>query len=209
MEYITIIIMTKSSKFSGKCVAGIDITNGKWVRLVSDDEETHGAISNEDLICQDGRICDVLDIVNVPILKRCGNLIQPENILIDNSKYITIKGKTKLSTVLKLHPAERRKNILGNEYQYITERKVESVGHSLTLIQVDMLKIIHSQNAEGKTKTKANFRYEGYEYNNMSVTDPDFYSIPNNTIYNKAFLVVSIGTPYNDKYYKFVSKIFV
>ena len=32
-----IIIMTESSKFSGKCVAGIDVDSGEWVRLVSDE----------------------------------------------------------------------------------------------------------------------------------------------------------------------------
>ncbi len=70
------------------------------------------------------------------------------------------------------------------------------------------MEIIQIQTLEGKMKTKANFTYRGDNYEMMSVTDPRFYSIPNGTVYNRAFLVISIGTPYNDKYYKFVSGIF-
>ena len=41
------------------------------------------------------------------------------------------------------------------------------------------------------------------------MTDKDFYSVENGTQYDNAILVVSIGTPYNGKYYKFVSAIYV
>ncbi|MCF2643499.1 hypothetical protein I6E50_13975 [Roseburia hominis] len=209
MGNIRIIIMTESSKFSKKCVAGINIDNGEWVRLVSSDKETHGAISDEDLRCFDGRKCNVLDVVNVPIIRTCGNEIQPENILMDTSKYITIEGKATLSDVLKIHSAEIRDSILGNKYSYITESKVRSVGYSLILVQVEDLVIFQVETSEGKIKTRTTFRYRGNEYQMLSVTDPNFYSIPNGTTYKNAFLVISIGTPYNNRYYKFVAKIFV
>lgn len=209
MGSVEIIIMTESSKFAGKCVAGIDTSNGKWVRLVSDDEETHGAISDKYLICSNGKMCDVLDIVSVPIIQACGNIIQPENVLIDTTRFIEYRGKATFGDVLKLHPAEIRYNILGNSYTYITEQRVETVGYSLTLIKVNNLIIHQVKTPEGKHKTKASFIYRGDEYEMMSVTDPKFYSVSDGTEYNEAFLVVSIGTPYNNKYYKFVSKIFV
>ena len=37
-----IIILTKSKKHSGYCVAGIDYETGEWIRLVSSDSETGG-----------------------------------------------------------------------------------------------------------------------------------------------------------------------
>lgn len=209
MGNIKIIIMTESSKFSAKCVAGINVSNGKWVRLVSGNEKIHGAISNEDLLCKDGRICTILDIVNVPIMGTCGSIIQPENVLIDKSKYIKFEGSATLKDVLRLHPAEVRDTILGNKYSYITEQGIKTVGYSLTLVEVVNLEIIQTQTSDGKMKTKANFTYQGDNYKMMSVTDPRFYSMPNGTVYNRAFLVISIGTPYNDKYYKFVSGIFL
>lgn len=209
MGTIRLIVMTESSKYSGKCVAGIDVETGKWVRLVSDDEETHGAIANSDLYYQDGNRCEVLDIVDVPVIEECGDEIQPENVLIDTRKYIKYVGMATIDDVLEIHPAEKRTYILGNQYSYISEQRVDSVGHSLTLIEVQDLKIEQVENPNGRPKTKATFTYRGYEYVQMSVTDPKFYSIPNGTEYESAVLVVSIGTPFNGRYYKFVSGIYV
>lgn len=201
--------MTESSKFSGKCVAGIDVKSGKWVRLVSDDEETHGAIANSDLYYQDGGKCQVLDIVDVPIIEECGDDIQPENVLLDTSKYIRYVGMASLEDVLEIHPAEIRNDILGNKYSYISEQRVDSVGYSLALVEVQDLEIVQVENPNGRPKTKVNFTYQGYSYTQMSVTDPRFYSVTSGTVYDSAVLVISIGTPYNEKYYKFVSGIYV
>ena len=209
MRSIRLIIMTESSKFAGKCVAGIDVGSGKWVRLVSDDEETHGAIANRDLYYQDGGKCEVLDIVDVPILEECGDDIQPENVLVDTSKYIRYAGMASLKDVLKIHPAEMRSDILGNKYPYISEQRIGTVGYSLALVEVQNLEIVQVENPIGRPKTKANFTFQGCLYTQMSVTDPRFYSVVSGTRYDRAILVVSIGTPYNGKYYKFVSGIYV
>ncbi len=209
MGNIRLIIMTESSKFFGKCVAGIDVESGKWVRLVSDDEETHGAIANRDLYYQDGGKCEVLDIVDVPVIEECGDDIQPENVLMDTSKYIRYVGMASLEYVLEIHPAEVRSDILGNKYSYISEQRVDTVGYSLALVEVQNLEIVQVENPTGRPKTKVNFTYQGYSYTQMSVTDPRFYSVASGTRYDSAILVVSIGTPYNEKYYKFVSGIYV
>lgn len=42
----------------------------------------------------------------------------------------------------------------------------------------------------------------------MSVTDPEFYGIEDGISLSDAYIVVSIGTPYNGACYKFVAKIF-
>ncbi|MGN0507243.1 MAG: dual OB domain-containing protein [Lachnospiraceae bacterium] len=209
MAIMRLIIMTESSKFSGKCVAGINVETGSWVRLVSDDEETHGAIQDSDLYYEDGTKCEVLDVVDVPVIEACGDEIQPENVLMDTSKYIKYVRVASMDDVLEAHPAETRTYILGNQYSYISEQRVNTVGYSLTLVAVQNLRIEQVENPNGRPKTKATFTYRGYEYVQMSVTDPRFYSVPNGTVYGSAILVVSIGTPYNERYYKFVSGIFV
>ena len=50
-------ILTMSSKNHGFCVAGIDLDNGEWIRLVSDDVDTHGALRKEDVRYSDGGYC--------------------------------------------------------------------------------------------------------------------------------------------------------
>ena len=114
-----------------------------------------------------------------------------------------------MEEVLNVHPLESRGNILGNMYPYITEARVGGVGYSLTIVGVDDLEIVQEENPSGKPKTKVKFKYNGNQYENISVTDEKFYSVENGTRYDKAILVVSIGTSYNSKYYKFVSAIYV
>lgn len=183
--------------------------SGGWVRLVTNDESSHGAVSDEDLICEDGKSVQVLDVIDAPILEACNTEIQPENVLLDLDTYIDIVGKMTIEEVLSIHPLEARDNILGNIYSYITEARVGSVGYSLTIVEVDDLEIVQEENLDGKIKTKVNFKYNDTQYEDISVTDKDFYSVENGTQYDNAILVVSIGTPYNGKYYKFVSAIYV
>ena len=79
----------------------------------------------------------------------------------------------------------------------------------MTIVEVNDLEIVQEENLAGKPKTKINFNYNGKQYKNISVTDEKFYYATNGTRYNTAILVVSIGTPYNNRYYKFVSAIYV
>lgn len=209
-ETIDVIIMTLSSKFGNKCVAGINPNTGEWIRLVSNNQTIHGALSNENLKYDNGGKCNILDIVTVPILRYDQNRIQPENVIIDTKSHLKFKGKATLKEVLSIHPPENeyRTTILGNEYMYVEEMRIANVGYSLILVEVTDLKIIHKENPEGKQKTKAYFRYNGREYRDISITDPDYYNKPENIVHKKALLVMSIGTPYNGHYYKFIAKIF-
>ena len=201
MGNIRMVVLTKSSKYGNNCVAGIDLSNGDWIRLVTEDEASHGAVSDNDLICEGGRSVEVLDVIDVPILGMCNDCVQPENVLLDLDTYIEIKGRMTLDEVLKIHPLERKRNILGNDYGYITEARVNTVGYSLIIVEVFDLVITQEENPYGKPKTKAKFIYQGTEYENMSVTDQKFYSIRSGSKFERAILVVSIGTPYNSRYY--------
>lgn len=177
MRNIRLIIMTESSKFSGRCVAGIDVNSGDWIRLVSDDEYTHGAIAISDLYYPNGGKCDVLDIVDVTVIKDCNDYIQPENVLIDISRHIRYVGKASLKDVLDKHPVEVRSNILGNTYSYISEQRVGMLGYSLALVEVQNLEIVQVENPAGQPKTKVNFKYQGELYTQLSVTDTKFFKL--------------------------------
>lgn len=210
MGKLVMIILTKSSKFSAKCVAGINVENGEWERLVSDDVEKQGAIPDYKLQTDTREVC-ILDVVEVPIIGRCGDLLQPENVMIDKTEKMKIIDRVTLQDVLKIHPKENGdyKYILGNPYMYVSEDTINDVHRSLTLVKVKNLIIRQVVTPEQKKKTKACFFYRGDYYENIPVTDPDFYNVLDNSFCKSAYLVVSIGTPYNNKYYKFVAKIFV
>jgi len=74
----TIIILTKSKKHSGYCVAGIDYETGEWIRLLSSDNETEGAVPRDDLVFSNGQILEVYDIITCDLVKPCGTEVQPK-----------------------------------------------------------------------------------------------------------------------------------
>ena len=209
MHYQKIIIMTKSFKNKNYCVAGIDAETGKWVRIVSDDEDTLGALTDRDLIYMDRTACQVMDIAQFPILKKVPTKQQPENILLCRGPFIGKSGTARLEDVLKIHPAENHRFLFGNRYNAIKEEYLEERGvdYSLALVKVDHLVFDYKQNNEGKTKFKASFVYNGITYEGMSVTDPEYYDNEEHGEIPSAHIIVSIGAPYNGKHYKFIARI--
>lgn len=208
---VNVVVLTKSSKYKGYCVAGIDIDTGKWVRMVSNDSQSHGALSYQDLRYADGTTTDVLDQIQVSILDFKPSATQPENILIDESEYFIKKGTLSLSEVLKIHPPERHRALLGNYTYYLEPSEIDTVKHSLVLVKVDSISFNWKITSYGKEKLKINFYYNGKYYSNISVTDPDYYQVQNNSTMQSAIIVISL--PDDDwsrenGYYKFVAKIF-
>ena len=203
---IDVVILTKSSKNSGYCVAGIDVNSRKWVRLVSSDEKSHGALFHLNMQYQNQTYCQILDVVRVPVIRNHPIERQPENILIDEKKNWEKIKEISIDDVFKMHPPETHSFLLGNQYSYITEERVDTVDRSLILVEVSDLIVTHPI----EDTTKASFQYRSTKYKNMSVTDPDFYSTPDRTIIERAALIMSLpDTPYNERYYyKFIAKLF-
>lgn len=203
-------ILTKSSKFKGYCVAGIDINTGEWVRFVSDNKQAHGALSTDDISYADRRICKPLDVVSVDVVGAAPLAHQPENYLVDSQAYWRKTGECYLSEVLNVHPAEVRPYIYGNTSPFIDGEDIDNIDYSLTLVRVSSLTISQTINFNNQPKTKASFIYNGEWYNNMSVTDPDYYSVQSGTRFSSAYLVISLpDTPFPANcYYKFVAQIY-
>jgi hypothetical protein len=101
---VELVILTKSSKNKGYCVAGIDIKSGQWIRLTSDNESSHGALFTNNMQYEDKTICQILDVVRVKIVKRNPVEYQPENILIDKSYYWQKTGRYTIQDVLRIEP---------------------------------------------------------------------------------------------------------
>lgn len=191
MKTKKIIILTESSKFKNNCVAGIEKDTGKWIRVVSDDEDTYGALTKDDIMYKDGTMCEVMDIVNVPYVKAVPTKTQPENILIDRNYYLTKDGVATLDDVLEIHPKEINDYIFGTRYSSVKEEYLEELGvdYSLTLIKVKKLVFNWRENNKGQLKLKVTFKYNDIKYEDMSVTDPDFYEVEEGTTLKKAYVV--------------------
>lgn len=80
-----IMILTKSSKHSDYCVAGIDCVTGKFVRLMSNNDDKEGALSGDHMHYDNDVEAQILDIARVKTVKNIPTKIQPENVLIDEN----------------------------------------------------------------------------------------------------------------------------
>ena len=208
---VELVILTKSSKHKGYCVAGVDVKNGQWIRLVSADESSHGALFQRDMKYADKTASQILDVVRVQVVDRYPSANQPENVLIAQNHCWEKTGSLTIDEVLKIHPPEKHSLIFGNLFPYVIEADIGAIGYSLALVHGKYLHITRKPNPYGvNEKTKVSFKCGPKWYNNISVTDSDYYDIPDGTKISNAILVISLpDTPYpRDEYYKFVAKIF-
>ena len=203
-----IVILTKSSKFGQLCVAGIDYENGEGVRLVSTDASTHGAVSYSDLQFENGRSAELLDVIDVEVTGSENNPVQPENYVIDRDYYVGYVKTISIEEAIKLYKGLGEPFILGDSSYYVDEEVVATLGRSLSLEVVDNLRFEQVVNDSGQPKTKLSFEYNRHHYSSMSVTDPRFYNVHDGQEFGQAAIVVSIGTPFRGRCYKFVAAIY-
>lgn len=197
-----VIVLTKSDKNGGFCVAGIDVETGNFVRLVSNNSFSHYAIPQHYM-----QNIDVLDVIDVSVNRCVPSFCQQENVEVRLEQWQKICS---IST-------DDLKQLVNNDLPfifvddcfYLEETDAQKLSYSLMMVQVSNLSITRNQ----YNKTKARFYYNGTWYSNMSITDPQFYNFEG--FIGNAILVISIpDVGHTSEYYsesrcyKFVSKIF-
>lgn len=108
---------------------------------------------------------------------------------------------------MNIHPLEVHNTILGNDLYYVSPSIINTVKRSLVLIKATNVYFSRQPNSKGQKKLKVNFTYNNKYYSNISVTDPEYYKIRNNT----SIIVISLPDDEwsrKNSYFKFVAKIF-
>jgi len=205
---IEFLILTKSARFGGNCVVGLDLQTKRLIRLVTNNEKIKNSLSDYNMMYKNGVLAIPTDIVRIKILSQVPTNVQSENVLLDCSY---MWEKVKNATLKDILPFISHDDfIFNNNLAYLTESNIEESKKSIMLIKVKNV-ILHTQdilynNGEVKEKTKINFTYNSRQYVNLSVTDRDYFG--KNSHLDEALLVVSLpAESYNGYYYKFVSKI--
>ena len=207
-----IIILTKSKKHSGYCVAGIDYETGEWIRLVSSDSETEGAVPREDLQYSNGETLEVYDIIMCRLLRKCGTKVQPENCLYDETVKWEKVGKSNLDEVIKIHGYDSVEYVFENEDTKLPADWIFSGNPSLCLLKVKDASI-WVKTFEDK-KISLNFTYDDVRYKYMSISQIDLLNYYRNKTDDSyplgtVTVVFSLTDKYywNGKYYKVVAQI--
>lgn len=207
-----IIILTKSKKKSRYCVAGIDYETGEWIRLVSSDSETEGAVPWEDLQYSNGETLEVYDIIMCRLLRKCGTIVQPENCLYDETVKWEKVGKSNLDEVIKIHGYDSVDYVFENEDRKLSADWIFSGNPSLCLLKVKDASV-WVKTFEDK-KISLNFTYDDIRYKYMSISQIDllnYYSNKTDDSYplGTVTVVFSLTDKYyrDGKYYKVVAQI--
>ena len=208
----TVLILTKSAKTGGYCVAGIDVNTRQWIRLVTDNAEVHNSLTDDNMVCSNGRICNKLDVVEVEFIRNAPAPHQPENALINQAvpfrylySYESIEHALRQLNIRPIEP----QYLYGSSSRCISSDNIDSYRCSLCLFKVHDLEIQNS--ATNGKRNKVGFSYHGSSYNQFSMTDRDYYFRSSPDSISEAYIVASIPTvPFelNDSYYKFVSAIY-
>lgn len=210
-EAVSAVLLTKSGKGGGACVAAFDLDNQKMLRFVSN-PKTAAEIPFSSL-----RGINALDIVKAEKICACPVKPQSENILVDCSSIKKIglyDGDIENIREQMTYPDSYFFTRSGNNRIF----SVTEFNHSLEIICVNNLRVYKIKKYDGCFTTRADFIYMNRHYRDFRVTDFNFdlrKSADSEKNFPYADLVLSIPmSPFvsdngdNKGYYIFVAAIF-
>lgn len=209
-----IIVLTKSSKKGGYCIAGVDTTTGEWIRPVSNDTRKEGAVPLTDILYEDGTELQLLDIVKINFIKPKPTKAQPENYLYDDSRYWIKTGSSSIDEVIKFRGYDKINKVFYNNKKELEEEELGSDNSLLLLNVKNSCIFIKTFSDSGDKSIQFNFEYNNQNYIFFKVSDKkilDKYSDKCNGRFDeKEFrrVVFSLTDKFKGKYYKMVAQLF-
>ena len=188
MEYKRIIVLAKSYKPGGWCVAGKEVdyqegvirSAGGWIRPVSGDEENHGSLTETQCCVDGGGAANVYDVIDIPLSGHDPTPGQPENYRIEDGMPWQKVDYIAPGNVRQL---EDTPNDVWLEGGIATDRissefdESGRVNQSLYLIRPEAFRVALSNDlnifsGRYKKDIRASFTYCGTDYGHISITDP-------------------------------------
>ena len=207
---MNILVLAKSNKYGNYCLAGLNLDTFEFVRILGSGK--NGSFLNSDCTLNNGNNISVLDHIKINLKKEVTNSAQTENYsCISNTalyfgKFSVIDlhniflNNLSYNLILKENLFIEKSQTIG----YLNRDDYETVSHSLELVKVHNLNIF--------INNTCSFDFNGKNYRFIKITDPKF--IHQSCKYAEALLLISLSgeddyTLNNDKFYMFVSSIFI
>jgi len=201
-----IVCLANSAKGGGRCVAGIDLSTGRWVRPVGDSKQGEltalQSTAHSDGPPREVRALDVVDIGQVVPRPEPG---QPENFMRGTAQWM-IKGQVMASTLTTF--ATRYGPLLHGTSDRVSSKQIGDVPSSLALIEVENPQF-RVNSTYSKSQLRAIFSFDGQRYD-LSVTDlapwtSDARRNPELDSGGNWIFTISLGTEFNGAHYKLVA----
>lgn len=224
VKNIDFLCLANSYKEGGRCVAGLDIDTGEWIRPVSNEEK--GELHRHHYLTVDGNDPDTLDTMNIYLDHASPIDYQPENWEIMNESWklldegLNSRNRTVLNEAF--HDNSKLFGDTNNSIEY-NKIKRQPIDSSLELIQPNHPQVYLKNRNDRKDQVRVIFEIDDVEYD-LPITDPEWIDrirsektgieelkyepisiyLDENT---DPALTVSLGTPYNGRCYKLVAAI--
>lgn len=214
---IDIVCLAKSKKYQGKCIAGIRLDTGGWVRPIADTK--HHELHTTHYMTKDGHDPELLDVIQIYVTELKPESHQPENWrLSSNSWELLAKDLTERSILAINSAIERTSTIFGTTNNKIEKSNlVESnASKSLSLLVPDQVEFCRYEEGD---QQRAEFLLGDEQYD-LPVTDPkweekiknqSFKRMPGSAYTDddeKLLFTISLGEPYDGYCYKLIAAVF-
>ncbi len=203
MTEVDILCLANSWKTGGRCVAGLRLDDGSWLRPVSDNES--GELSHQQCMMDIGHAVRPLDVVRVYLEKPSPRPHQPEDWIIADRqwRFLERRSVADVRKLLKKASEERKTGIFGNESDSLSWKAISGgsvrVQSSLTLVKVDTPEFRWGTRRGQK---RAVFDHAGVTYD-LAMTFKNELSIGASS--SKWYFTISLGEPLNGYCYKLIA----
>lgn len=218
---VDILCLANSEKHGERCIAGVRLDTGGWIRPVS--TRGGGALFEDHYTTECGKITQPLDTVRVYFDQYSPRYHQPENWVISKDQsWELIDTELKKPQLLALNTALQREGKI-----FSTERnsspKVELKESlstcSLTVIQPQNPTFYIDTSGDENNQPRTKFEFDGHHYD-FPITDPrwrqrvnrdnpgELPSVDALDTNKKVLFTVSLGEAYEGNCYKIVAAIF-
>lgn len=171
-----IVCLANSWKLQERCIAGIDIDTGRWIRPVCDLYPNDGRVPRHIRLVE-GREAELLDILEIPLAETGKDFgFESENLTILPGKW-QLLGKATPADIFKYlrnHPC-----ILHNSIKYVKVSFLQSLPFqqrlTLQLVHVVKFFVQSTESSQGSKQWKGTIETaSGQKLTDVKITDPAF-----------------------------------
>lgn len=212
-----ILLLAVSNKGKNNyCVAGIDVKNNTFIRLVSDDPEIDNAIKKSDFVYTPyPRVPRKLHVIRVYV----DRLLPKDGAQSENYLSLINKDVIHLGKVIEINDSlfPSISNLpYGGSSNVISEHDYCKLDHSIEVVKATNISFTESKNDRGERRVRINFYLNSQgpfgQCIDFRLTDPNYTYNPDilTITIEKAYLIITVGPKNNSGYqtrYKFVAGI--
>lgn len=169
---IEMVCLANSEKHGDRCLAGVRLDTGGWLRPVSDD--TGAGLIEAQYETASGHHPEPLDIIQVELGRQRPKYHQPENWVISGESWELLETELHDQALMAINTAlQREGHILHDTAPAIPKRELKDmpVFRSLTLVCPTNPEFYVREKDYGSVQPRTAFEFDGNEYD-LPITDP-------------------------------------